>query len=572
MNVAKGLSAALKMAPVLLLLLYACTSEQPEGPPPVPPPVHIEHTYGSCEPNHAPFPARPAPLYPASLPWLKTRGMQILDENDNPVALRGTNFGSWLMMENWIAGIGRETVDDFRVRFDNKVQELGLGTLMLMAQLHDLGLVHYLLRDIPIWALYRSWLDFMIETASPADRVKAEELSDWFSREPWIFEERNLWLYFIRRFGWEKMEALRNTFQDNWITELDVQRVAELGLNLIRVPVWYEALETDYLNEENRFKPEGWRRLDNLVNWARKYGVYVMIDLHGAPGGQSGYWHMGLPEGGDLWDRPACIHKTARLWGAIANYFKDEPHVAVFDFLNEPNTVPSKEKFVRVYNAIYEEVRKVDHRHIIGLTDGFAGPDRIAIPEEMGWEEDCCILQGHYYPGYAFVPTNSAEDYLRSIESDVLGYAQRFQIEQRFRMPLFAGEFNAAVGGEGQSWTAEGMGRVLDMMNRRGIHWAPWQWKYYRPGSTWGVYHPKEPLHPELTCTDSPIYPAVIGPTAIIGQDDCYQVDVTASYEEILGDFAKLNSSNYEVGLPVYYDVTRHNAAALFSPVPDFSP
>ena len=149
------------------------------------------------------------------------------------------------------------------------------------------------------------------------------------------------------------------------------------------------------------------------------------------------------------------------------------------------------------------------------------------------------------------MPTSSAQDYLRSIEQDVLGYAWRFQLVQRFKMPLFAGEFSAAVGGEGQSWASEGMNLVLDMMNRRGIHWAPWQWKYYRPGSTWGVFHPSAPLHPEIACTDSPIYPAIIGPTAIIGQDDCYQVDVTASYEEILGDFAKLNSSNYDVVLPV---------------------
>ena len=563
----------LVMVPALIVTLTCCSSD--EGPLPVSEPAPLEpeisHEYGSCEPNNAPFPERPPPRYEATLPFLKVREMQILDENDNPVALRGINFGSWLMMENWIPGIGRETVDEFRSRFVAKVVELGLKPLIDEATARTI--VHYLVRDVPIWSIYKSWIDYAIDhAASPQQRQKAEQLWEWFDNEPWIYEERNLWRYFVKRFGWAKMELLRNTFQDNFITELDVQRASEMGFTLIRVPVWYEALETDYKNEENFFKPEGWRRLDNLLDWARKHRIYIMIDLHGAPGGQNGYWHMGLAEGGDLWERPKCIAKTARLWGAIANYFRDEPHVAVYDLLNEPNTVPSKKKFIAVYDAIYREIRKYDTRHIIGLTDGFVGPERIATPKEMGWESDCCIMQGHYYPGYAGVPTESAEDYRDSIENDLVDYARRFRLLYRFKMPLFAGEFNAAVGGEGQPWAAEGMDLVLDMMNRRGVHWAPWTWKYYRPGSTWGVYHPREPLHPEITCTDSPIYQAVIGPTAIIGQDDCYQIDVTAEFEEILADFKKLNSVNYVPSLPAYYQALVHNAKAPFATTPNLWP
>jgi len=538
---------------------------------PLPPPgPEVSHVYGSCEPNDAPFPVRPPPEHPATLPFLKVRGMQVLDENDSPVSLRGTNFGSWLMMENWIAGIGRETVDDFLVRFNARAGELGIAELVREAQLQLPSIVHYLVRDVPIWSLYMSWIAYAREHArTPEERGGVEALAGWFEREPWIFEERNLWLYFVRRFGWSGMEALRGAFQENFITELDVERVAEIGFNLIRVPVWYEALETDFANEPNRFKPEGWDRLDRVVNWARKHGVYVMIDLHGAPGGQSGYWHMGLPEGGDLWDRPACIARTARLWGAIASYFKDEPHVAVLDLLNEPNTVPSKAKYVEVYDAIYREIRRHDPRHIIGLSDGFAPPTRVAAPAEMGWEEDCCILQGHFYPGYSFVRTRSAEEYMRSIERAVLSYAEGFDVGGRFRMPLFAGEFNAAVGGEGEPWAAEGMRLALQMLNRRGVHWAPWTWKYYRPGSTWGAYHPAEPLHPELPCTDAPVFPAIIGPTAIIGQDDCYQIDVTAGFQEIRGDLERLNSRYYTPGCPGYREGLREAATAPFSPWPD---
>jgi len=571
----------LPILPVLLCLLltltglFGCQGDDPAAVAPgVPGPQDGDaHVYGSCEPNTAPFPVRPAPSEPATLPFLKVRGMQILDEDDRPVALRGTNFGSWLMMENWIAGIGRETVDDFLVRFNARAAELGLETILREAQLQLPSIVHYLVRDIPVWTQYKAWIAYVEEHAgTPEERENARELAVWFDGQPWIFEERTLWLYFIRRFGWAGMERLRTAFQENFITELDVERAAQIGFNLIRVPVWYEALETDYAGEANRFKPEGWARLDRVVNWARRHGVYVMIDLHGAPGGQSGYWHMGLPDGGDLWDRPECIAKTARLWAAVADYFKDEPHVAVLDLLNEPNTVPSQEKYIEVFDAIYREIRRYDDRHIIGLSDGFAPAERVAAPQDMGWEEDCCILQGHYYPGYAFVPTRSAEEYRDSIEADLLNYSRRFGVGERFRMPLFAGEFNAAVGGEGEAWTAEGMRLALEMFNRRGIHGAPWTWKYYRPGSAWGAYHPTEPLHPEIPCTDSPIYPAIIGPTAIIGQDDCYQIDVTAGFEEILRDLERLNSRQYSPGYPAYLEALRDGAMGAFSPVPDLTP
>ena len=62
----------------------------------------------------------------------------------------------------------------------------------------------------------------------------------------------------------------------------------------------------------------------------------VMLDLHGAPGGQSTSWHQGLTDGGHLWTEERCIAKTERLWQALASYFADDPHVAVYDLLNEP--------------------------------------------------------------------------------------------------------------------------------------------------------------------------------------------------------------------------------------------
>ncbi|MBM4389367.1 MAG: cellulase family glycosylhydrolase, partial [Deltaproteobacteria bacterium] len=349
----------------------------------------------------------------------------------------------------------------------------------------------------------------MQDNAGEAQKSGVEQFWAWFDSEPWIFEERTLWKYLAKRFGFNKAEELRAVFQDNYITELDVQRVSELGLNLIRVPIWYDALETDYAGE-NYFKKEGWDRLDKIGRWARKHKVYLMLDLHGAPGGQNTSWHQGLEDGGQLWTNQKCVDKTARLWKAIANYFRGDPHIAVYDLLNEPMNVPDKETYATVHDAIYMAIRSVDQKHIVMIEDAYLPPSMIPAPGEMGWKN--AMFSIHLYPG-----GNSADDYLEKIEKGITKLKNSLDYYKRFDCPLFLGEFNAADGKDSGKWAAEGMDKTLEMLNRRGVHWAPWTWKYYSGGTIWGLYHPK--------------------------QNSGYRVDVKeAGFEKIRADFEAMNS------------------------------
>ena len=81
---------------------------------------------------------------------------------------------------------------------------------------------------------------------------------------------------------------------------------AKDGSVLVRVPLWYQVLETDQ-EGENGFVADGWKRLDDLFTWARRHHVYVMLDLHGAPGGQSTWWHTGLENSGFFFSTPAWM-------------------------------------------------------------------------------------------------------------------------------------------------------------------------------------------------------------------------------------------------------------------------
>ena len=338
---------------------------------------------GFCEPNDQEFPVRPALTESATLPFLHVEGLDIVNENSEPVALRGVNFGSWLMMGAWIAGIGVMDEGELLAALDAKAEELGLSDLLADAK--NSNLLEWVLEKRSHYPLVQEWRAYCLANAGN-EQAAVEALWDWFAKQPWVFEEESLWLWLQGRFGYAAAEELRLTFQQNYITELDVERVAALGLNLIRVPVWFGSLETDF-EEGNHYREEGWLMLHELGVWARRHGVYLMIDLHGTPGGQSTSWHQGLADGGHLWGNPECIAKTVRLWQALATYFAGDSHVAVYDLMNEPMSFPDADSYREVHDAIYQAIRPIDPDHIVMIEDGNRPASQHVPPAAHGWHK-----------------------------------------------------------------------------------------------------------------------------------------------------------------------------------------
>ncbi len=433
---------------------------------------------GSCEPNDAPFPVRPEPRIPATLPFLRVEGRDIVDEGGNPVALRGVNFGSWLLVESWMAGMGTMDEGDLLAALDAKAAELGVSDLLEAAKAETA--LEWTLEMTAHRVLVERWREKMMEMAGEGRREAVSALWAWFDEQPWIFEERSLWQWLERRFGAERAQELRRTFQDHFITEADVERVAALGLNAIRVPVFYLNLETD-VKGENAYLEEGFLRLHRLALWARKHKVYLVLDLHGAPGGQSTAWHTGLPDGGSLWDRPECIHKTARLWKALASYFAGDPHIAAYDLLNEPMGVQTEAQYRKVHDAIYRAIREADPDHIVMIEDGYKAPGVLVSPKEMGWEN--AMFSVHLYVD----PPKKPGDYARALDRALQVAETYYEYSKRYDCPLLLGEFNPETDA---AWGPAAMDAALAALNRRGVHWTVWTWKFWRAGSMWGVLTP----------------------------------------------------------------------------------
>src|SRR5262249_42214598 len=135
--------------------------------------------------------------------------------------------------------------------------------------------------------------------------------------------------------GPEEASRFWTEFRKQYITHADIRRIAELGFNSVRPALNARLFLTE--GEHPVFVEEGFALLDSLVAWCKEEKVYIIIDMHAAPGGQTG---QNIDDSAN--DQPALFQdkknqdRLVDLWVKIASRYKDEPTVAAYDLLNEP--------------------------------------------------------------------------------------------------------------------------------------------------------------------------------------------------------------------------------------------
>lgn len=439
-----------------------------------------EPAQGFCEPNQQPFVARPTPS-PATLPLLHAAGTDVVDDDGNRVALRGVNLGSWLLIESWIPGIGEQNLDcsDWNDALIDECAELGCKRTMQVGV--PLAYLQHFVAQRPCAEVTRFLREWTTANAFAGEGEAIARFWDWYDAIPNVTSEQDLWRAVADRFGWERSQALRRAYRERWIDEADFARIRELGLGVVRLPFWYDWLESDDLSGA-RFRPEGWRLLHQILEWARTHRLYVLLDMHGAPGGQNNETHSGTSNGNRLWTDERCVAKTARLWQAVASYVADDPHVVGFDLLNEPLSIYDKGTHQHVLSSIYEAIRAVDPRHIVMNEDGYLPLFLVPSPVEMGWEN--YMFSMHFYPG-----EGSAEARVADLAGKLASVSD--ELSRRFPGPLLLGEFSTYAP---DTESVEAMRRYFALLGEHGIHWTPWTYKQWDANSIWGLFHARPPF------------------------------------------------------------------------------
>src|SRR6266702_1739517 len=75
---------------------------------------------------------------------------------------------------------------------------------------------------------------------------------------------------------------------------------------------------------------------DRLLGWVREAGLFAIVALHAAPGGQTGINHDDGPGYPLMFYVPRDRALTVKLWRAIAQRYSGDPVILGYDLLNEP--------------------------------------------------------------------------------------------------------------------------------------------------------------------------------------------------------------------------------------------
>lgn len=248
--------------------------------------------------------------------------------------------------------------------------------------------------------------------------LKGVNLGGWLIQEDWLcpYEEVTDNYEIIEtlkeRFGTEKAYELMGVYEDNWITEYDLDEIKEMGFNCVRVPFWYKNFYTDDDGTKLLDKNGNWdfHYLDWIVSECSKRNIYVVLDMHGAPGFQSDAPHSGKTTSCGLYDQTEQGERyrelTDELWTAIAERFVGNPAVAMYDLLNEPMCDVKCTEIKRrinneyIYTRLYNTVKKADSSHIMTLECIWTG---FALPKAYFKNWTNVVYQVHFYNNSDFI-------------------------------------------------------------------------------------------------------------------------------------------------------------------------
>jgi hypothetical protein len=303
--------------------------------------------------------------------------------------------------------------------------------------------------------------------------IKGISLGNWLMPEGYMFKfevaksPRQIYGEFERLLGRERATAFWTGFRDSYIGEDDIRFIKSVGFNTIRIPLHWDL----FMTEDGAIEGPGWALLDRVIGWAKAAGLYVIVDLHAAPGGQTGINHDDGPGYPVMFYVPRDRDLTVRLWQAIAKRYAGDPTILGYDLLNEPiapyhdiaTLNPRLEPF---YKRITAAIRAVD-------------PGRVAILAAGQWSSSFDMFGPPFAPNLAY----TYHSFWASTKRDSI--QRHLNFSNRYNVPLFLGETGELT----DEWNAE----FRKLHEAHGIGWSFWTYKNLDTSST--VVSIKRPEH-----------------------------------------------------------------------------
>jgi hypothetical protein len=309
-------------------------------------------------------------------------------------------------------------------------------------------------------------------------------LGNWLMMEGYISGGLNKPVHlfaqaFAKKYGQKELAAFLKLYRDTYIQEKDFLRIRQMGANCIRLPFPARLLAA----KANYFDESGFTYLKRAVAWARKHSLYLILDLHAAPGSQNQDWHSDSAGRALFWQEEKFQRRYLRIWKEIARRFKNEPAIAGYDVLNEPVVPKNKEGLVkRIYAQVTEVIRSEDKAHIIflegncwGQRIGFLGKPQDAntaysIHTYLPLEFTFNFARGLKYPGVI----NKTYWDSRRVEKMIAPYAA---LGKKWNMPIYVGELGVNLRCGECYGELEFLKDLLSTFKKHHFHWTYWTYK-----------------------------------------------------------------------------------------------
>jgi len=254
--------------------------------------------------------------------------------------------------------------------------------------------------------------------------------------------------------GAEACQKYYDAWLKNHCTERDIDSLANWGFNAVRLPFHYNLftlpIEQEPVAGKNTWLPKGFQMVDSLLKWCVKNKMYLILDMHGAPGGQGKEY--GIADGDkdkpSFWDSEANRSKAIALWVKLAERYANEPWIGGYDLLNETNwQMNNNEPLKQYYLDLTAAIRQVDKKHILFFEGNWFANDFTNLTPT--WDNNMAYSFHKYW--------NSNE---QSAFQSVL------DMRSKFNVPIWLGE----SGENSNQWFAD----CIAQMERNNIGWSWW--------------------------------------------------------------------------------------------------
>lgn len=270
--------------------------------------------------------------------------------------------------------------------------------------------------------------------------------------------------------GAEKKQEFYDAWWANHMRKIDVDSMAAWGFNSIRLPMHYKLftppIEDETVPGEITWIEKGFEMTDQLLEWCKANNMYLILDLHAAPGGQGENADINDydPSKPSLWESEANKEKMIALWRKLAERYADEPMIGGYDIINEPNwgftnragdpngcSESKNEPLWDLQRRVIEAIREVDQNHIIIIEGNCWGNNYNGLPDQL-WDDNLVFSFHKYW--------NS---------NDQNAIQGMINLREKYDMPLYLGE----SGENSNTWFTD----AISLVEENGIGWAWWPFK-----------------------------------------------------------------------------------------------